>query len=68
MAPGVDSASSRNEYQESLKVKKPAGKVRLARRTANLAAIYLLAVCLSNVGALTSHNPWPVTGMSLPLS
>jgi hypothetical protein len=39
--PGVDSASNRNEYRESLKkIKKPGGKVRLARRTDNLAAIY----------------------------
>jgi hypothetical protein len=37
---GVDSASNRNEYQESLKVKKPGGKVRPARRADNLAAIY----------------------------
>jgi hypothetical protein len=39
-APGVDSASNRNEYQESLKIKKPGGKVRPARRADNLAAIY----------------------------
>jgi hypothetical protein len=38
--PGVDSASSRNEYQESLKIKKPGGKVRPARRADNLADIY----------------------------
>jgi hypothetical protein len=39
--PGVDSASNRNEYQESFKIiKKPGGKVRLARRDDNLAAIY----------------------------
>jgi hypothetical protein len=38
--PGVDSVSNRNEYQESSKIKKPGGKVRLARRTDNLAAIY----------------------------
>jgi hypothetical protein len=38
--PGVDSASNRNEYQESLKIKKSGGKVRLARRADNLAAIY----------------------------
>jgi hypothetical protein len=37
--PGVDSASNRNEYQESLKIKKPGGKVRPARRTDNLPAI-----------------------------
>jgi hypothetical protein len=37
--PGVDSVSNRNEYQESLKIKKPGGKVRLARRADNLAAI-----------------------------
>jgi hypothetical protein len=36
----VDSASNRNEYQESLKIKKPGGKVRAARRADNLAAIY----------------------------
>jgi hypothetical protein len=35
--PGVDSASNRNEYQESLKIKKPGGKVWLARRADNLA-------------------------------
>jgi hypothetical protein len=35
---GVDSASNRNEYQESSK-KKPGGKVRPARRADNLAAI-----------------------------
>jgi hypothetical protein len=29
-----------NEYQESLKIKKPGGKVRPARRADNLAAIY----------------------------
>jgi hypothetical protein len=38
--PWVDSASNRNEYQESLKIKNPGGKVRLARRADNLAAIY----------------------------
>jgi hypothetical protein len=39
--PGVDSASNRNEYQESLKIKKkPGGKLRLARRADNLVAIY----------------------------
>jgi hypothetical protein len=38
--PGVDSASNRNGYQESLKIKKPGGKVRLARRADNLAVIY----------------------------
>jgi hypothetical protein len=38
--PGVDSASNRNEYQKSLKIKKPGGKVRPARRADNLAAIY----------------------------
>jgi hypothetical protein len=37
--PGVDSASNRNEYQESLKIKKPGGKVQLARRADNLAII-----------------------------
>jgi hypothetical protein len=38
---GVDSASNRNEYQESLKkIKKPGGKLRPARRADNLAAIY----------------------------
>jgi hypothetical protein len=40
LALGVDSASNRNEYQESLQIKKPGGKVRLARRADNLAAIY----------------------------
>jgi hypothetical protein len=39
MAPGVDSASDRNEYQESLKRKKPEGKGRPTRRANNLAAI-----------------------------
>jgi hypothetical protein len=40
LGPGVDSASNRNEYQESfLKKKKPGGKVRPARRADNLAAI-----------------------------
>jgi hypothetical protein len=29
-----------NMYQESLKIKKPGAKVRLARRADNLAAIY----------------------------
>jgi hypothetical protein len=38
--PGVDSASNRNGYQESLKIKKPGNKVRPARRADNLAAIY----------------------------
>jgi hypothetical protein len=38
--PGVDSASNRNEYQESLKIKKPGGKMLPARRADNLAAIY----------------------------
>jgi hypothetical protein len=57
--PGVDSASNRNEYQESLKIKKPGGKVRLARRADNLAAIY----CLSNVGALTSRKPMGLHGV-----
>jgi hypothetical protein len=40
IGPGVDSASNRNEYQESLKIKKPGGKVRPARRADNLTAIY----------------------------
>jgi hypothetical protein len=40
IGPGVDSASNRNEYQESLKIKKPGGKVRPARRADYLAAIY----------------------------
>jgi hypothetical protein len=30
----------RNEYQEFLNIKKPGGKVRLARRADNLAATY----------------------------
>jgi hypothetical protein len=39
--PGVDSASNRNEYQESLKIKKPGyPQVRPARRADNLTAIY----------------------------
>jgi hypothetical protein len=38
--PEVDSASNRNEYQESLKIKKPGDKVRPARRADNFAAIY----------------------------
>jgi hypothetical protein len=38
--PGVDPASNRNEYQESLKIKNPGGKVRQARRADNRAAIY----------------------------
>jgi hypothetical protein len=38
--PGFDSASNRIEYHESLKIKKPRGKVRLARRADNVAAIY----------------------------
>jgi hypothetical protein len=40
--PGFDSASNRNEYQESLKkkIKKPGGKMRLARSADNLAAFY----------------------------
>jgi hypothetical protein len=36
----IDSGSNRNEYQESLKIKKPGGKVPPARRADNLAAIY----------------------------
>jgi hypothetical protein len=38
--PGVDSASNRNEYQESLKIMKPGGKVHPARRADDPAAIY----------------------------
>jgi hypothetical protein len=38
--PEVDSACNRNEYQKSLKIKKPGGKVRPALRADNLAAIY----------------------------
>jgi hypothetical protein len=38
--PGVDSASNINEYLESLKIKKPGGKVRLSRRADNLATTY----------------------------
>jgi hypothetical protein len=38
--PEVGSASNTNEYQESLKLKKPGGKVRQVRRADNLAAIY----------------------------
>jgi hypothetical protein len=56
--PGVDSASNRNEYQESLKIKKPGGKVRPARRAYNLLAVYL-----SNVGVLTSRNPMGLHGL-----
>jgi hypothetical protein len=40
MALGSTQPFNRNEYQESLKVKKPGGKVRPARRADNLAAIY----------------------------
>jgi hypothetical protein len=41
LGPGVDSASNRNEYQESIYIKKKTeGKVRPARRADNLAAIY----------------------------
>jgi hypothetical protein len=54
MALGSTQPLNRNEYQESLKIKNPGGKLRPERRADNLAAIYLLAVCLSNVGALTS--------------
>jgi hypothetical protein len=46
------------------KIKNPGGKVRPARRADNLAAIYeVLAVCLSNVGALTSRNPKGLHGL-----
>jgi hypothetical protein len=38
-----DAASNRNEYQESLKISKPGGKVRPARRADNLAAISRLS-------------------------
>jgi hypothetical protein len=38
--PGVGTASNRNEYQESLKIKIAGGKVRPARRADSLAAIY----------------------------
>jgi hypothetical protein len=38
--PGVDSVSNRNEYHESIKIKKPGGNVRPARRADNLAAFY----------------------------
>jgi hypothetical protein len=38
--PGIDSASNRNDYQESLETKKSGGRVRPARRADNLAAIY----------------------------
>jgi hypothetical protein len=54
---------NRNEYQKSLKINKPGGKVRPACRADNLAAIYLLAVCLSNVGTLTSRNPMGLNGL-----
>jgi hypothetical protein len=37
--------------------------VRPGRRADNLAAIYVLAVCLSNVGALTSRNPMGLYGL-----
>jgi hypothetical protein len=39
MAPG-STHPDRNEYQESLKLNKPGGKVRPARRADNLATIY----------------------------
>jgi hypothetical protein len=54
--------SNRNEYQESLKMKKPGGKVRPARRADNFAAIYQPFV-LSNVGALTSRTPRGLNGL-----
>jgi hypothetical protein len=50
------SASNRNEYQESLKIK----KVWLARRADNLPA-----ACLSNVGALICRNPTGLHGLHL---
>jgi translation elongation factor EF-4 len=34
------SVSNRNEYQDALKIKKPVGKVRPARKADKLAAIY----------------------------
>jgi hypothetical protein len=40
MALGSTQPLNRSEYQESLKIKKPGGKVRLARRADNLSAIY----------------------------
>jgi hypothetical protein len=40
LLPWIRPSLNRNEYQESLKIKKPEGKVRPARRADNLAAIY----------------------------
>jgi hypothetical protein len=39
LALGSTQRLNRNEYQEFLKIKKPGGKVRPARRADNLAAI-----------------------------
>jgi hypothetical protein len=54
--PGVDSASNRNEYQES----SWRGKGRAARKANNR---HLWADCLENMGASKSHNPMGLHGL-----
>jgi hypothetical protein len=49
--PGFDSASNRNEYQES----SLGGKGRPSLKSDNLTSI-----CLEKVGASTSHNPMDI--------
>jgi hypothetical protein len=56
-APGVDSASSRNEYQESSWGE---GRRRV-RLTTSSPSVSLLS--RGNVGVLTSHNPMGLHGL-----
>jgi hypothetical protein len=56
--PGVDSASNRNEYQDS----SWRGKGRPARKADNVTAI-CEPIVLENVGASTSHNTMGLYGL-----
>jgi hypothetical protein len=55
--PGLDSASNRNEYQES------SWGVKSGRRVGLTTLPPPRADCLENVGASTSHNPKGLQGL-----